>query len=177
MGTPSSIPRRPRSLPAAALAVLGLVASTTAPTSAADPRDPRILGRWATAGFGSIVELAPCDAAGVSETLCGRILWLWDALDAAGRPRLDDENPEASARRRPLVGVEILRGFRETAPGVWTGGSVYNPDDGRTYSGSIRLQPDGALELEGCALRIFCQRQVWRRPADLLEQAAGAISR
>ena len=65
----------------------------------------------------------------------------------------------------------MLQGFRETSPGVWTDGSVYNPGDGRTYSGTITLQPNGTLELEGCAFRIFCQRQVWRRPADLLEQA------
>jgi uncharacterized protein (DUF2147 family) len=128
-----------------------------------------ILGRWATAGFGSIVELHRCDADG---TLCGRILWLWDALDSEGRPRSDRENPEGRARALPLVGAEVLRGFRETAPGVWTDGSVYNPDDGRTYSGTLTLQRNGALELEGCALRILCQRQVWRRPADLLEQAA-----
>lgn len=163
-----------RGIPAAVLAALSLVAIAAIQTAAAEPGERRSrqpMGRWATAGFGSIVELAPCHADGTGETMCGRILWLWDALDSAGRPRVDEENPEARARNRPLVGVEILRGFRETSPGVWTAGSVYNPDDGRTYSGSIRLQPNGALELEGCALRIFCQRQTWRRPADLLELA------
>jgi uncharacterized protein (DUF2147 family) len=167
--------RTARDFAAAALAVLSLF--TTAAAQAADEEPPdhganaRIRGRWATARFGSIVELAPCASDGTGETLCGRIQWLWDAFDRAGRPRADDENPEASARSRPLVGVEILRGFREISPGVWSGGSIYNPEDGRTYRASIRLQPDGALELEGCALRIFCQRQTWRRLEDLLEQA------
>lgn len=161
-----------------ALAVLWLLLVAAGTLAAGDLRDrssqdPRILGRWATAGFGSVVELRRCEGAGGAEGICGRILWLWDALDSAGRPRVDRENPEARARSLPLVGAEVLRGFRETSPGVWTDGSVYNPDDGRTYSGTITLQPNGALELEGCALRIFCQRQVWRRPADLLEQAGG----
>jgi hypothetical protein len=37
-------------------------------------------------------------------------------------------------------------------------------------SGSIRLKSAGVLELKGCALAIFCQRQTWRRPVDLVEQ-------
>ena len=33
-----------------------------------------LAGRWATQGFGSIVELRPCAAA--DATLCGQIVWL-----------------------------------------------------------------------------------------------------
>lgn len=165
-----------RSVAAAALVGLALAVTGGARPSWGEPGDrgsrlPRILGRWATAGFGSIVELGSCDSGAAAGAVCGRITWLWDALDSAGRPRVDRENPSPGARTHPLVGTQVLLGFREISPGVWTGGSVYNPDDGRTYSGSITLQTKGALELEGCALRIFCQRQVWRRPEDLLEQA------
>lgn len=92
-----------------------------------------------------------------------------------GRSRTDARNPDRALRARPLVGVEIVRGLRETAPGVWTDGALYNPDDGRTYSGEIRLR-NGLLELRGCALKIACQTQTWRRPRDVIAavQAAGA---
>lgn len=73
-------------------------------------------------------------------------------------------------RGQPLIGTIILRGFAETAPGVWSGGSVYNPDDGRSYSGTIRLTATGMLELKGCALGIFCQTQRWRRPRAILQE-------
>jgi len=126
----------------------------------AEPR-PDITGRWATQGFGSIVEFAPC--AGAEETMCGRLLWLWEANDGSGRSRTDRNNPDRTLRSRPLVGVVIVQGLLETAPGVWTGGAVYNPDDGRTYSGEIHFR-NGALELRGCALAIFCQTQTWHRP-------------
>jgi uncharacterized protein (DUF2147 family) len=156
-------------LAGAVLAALGLLA----PAAPGDPRSgpSRIAGAWATEGFGAIVDLETCESDGTADHVCGRIRWLWDGRDSQGRPRLDEENPEALARSRPLVGVEVLRNFRETAPGLWTGGSVYNPEDGRTYSGTLELRPDGVLELEGCAFRIFCARTVWRRPADLLDSA------
>ena len=125
-----------------------------------------IAGNWATRGFGSVVQLRPCT--GAPETMCGRIVWLWEPNDANGRPRVDNHNPERGLRARSLVGVEIVRGLRETAPGVWSEGSIYNPDDGRTYTGALRVR-NGALELRGCALGLFCQTQIWRRPNDVLQ--------
>jgi Delta7-sterol 5-desaturase len=125
-----------------------------------------IAGRWATEGFGSIVEFGPC--AGAAGTMCGRIIWLWEPNDANGRTRTDRHNPDRSLRSRSLVGIEILRGLRETAPGVWSEGSVYNPDDGRTYTGTITLR-NGTLALRGCALNVLCQTQTWRRPEDVID--------
>lgn len=126
-----------------------------------------IRGKWATAGFGSIVELAPCESE--PDALCGRILWLWQP-DDAGRPRTDRRNPDPALRGRTIVGIRIIEGLRETSPGIWSQGSLYNPDDGRTYTGTI-TRVGATLELTGCALRIFCQTQVWRRPEDVVAAA------
>lgn len=129
-----------------------------------------IAGRWATQGFGSIVEFRPC--AGAPDRMCGAILWLWEPNDAAGRRRRDGRNPDRALRSRPLVGVEIVRGLRETAPGVWSDGAVYNPDDGRTYTGTVKVR-GGKLELRGCALNVICQTQTWRRPDDVFAAVRG----
>ena len=130
-----------------------------------------IVGSWATQGFGSIVEFRPC--AEDTKTLCGRIVWLWEENDASGRPRTDRHNPASELRSRPLIGIDIVRGLRETAPGTWSGGELYNPDDGRTYAGEIRVKR-GTLELQGCALVIFCQTQTWRRPEDVIKAVKAA---
>jgi uncharacterized protein (DUF2147 family) len=130
-----------------------------------------IVGRWATQGFGSIVEFRPC--AEDTKTLCGRILWLWEENDASGRPRTDRHNPDSELRSRSLIGIDIVRGLRETASGTWSGGELYNPDDGRTYAGEIRVKR-GTLELQGCALLIFCQTQTWRRPEDVIKAVKAA---
>jgi uncharacterized protein (DUF2147 family) len=92
---------------------------------------------------------------------------MWEPNDSRGRPRVDNHNPDRALRSRSLIGVEIVRGVRETAPGVWGDGELYNPDDGRTYTGTITLR-GSTLELRGCALGVFCQTQVWRRPEDVL---------
>lgn len=145
------------------LAAISLSALTLSDAQAQARAD--ITGRWATQGFGSIVEFRQC--AGAEATLCGRIIWLWERNDPRGRPRMDNHNPDRSLRTRSLIGVEIVRGLRETAPGVWSEGALYNPDDGRTYTGTVRMR-DGALELRGCALNLFCQTQTWRRPDDVI---------
>ena len=54
----------------------------------------------------------------------------------------------------------ILRDF-VFERGAWREGSVSNPEDGRTYRGTINLDGD-ILRLRGCA-GPFCQTQVWRR--------------
>lgn len=144
-----------------------IAALAFAPTQAS-AQTQGLNGRWASQGFGSIVDFQACE--GDPTAICGRIKWLWEANDSHGRPRVDGRNPDRALRGRGLVGIEIIRGFRETAPGVWTGGALYNPDDGRTYTGTIRLR-QGALYLQGCALTLFCQTQTWRRPEDLLAAA------
>jgi len=131
----------------------------------ADGATPDLRGRWATQGFGSIVEISRC-----GDSMCGRIIWLWDADDAAGNPRRDRHNPDASLRNRGLNGIEILRGFVPAGDATWRRGRVYNPDDGRTYSGEVRLVDGDTLELTGCALRVFCQTQRWYRLDTLLRQ-------
>lgn len=120
--------------------VLAFSLALAEPASAATPSD--IAGDWATPGLGAVVRLAPCT--GDSERLCGRLIWAWDP------PRL----------QRGAIGSQMLRDFRWSRE-AWIGGEVFNPEDGRTYSGSIRLDGE-VLRLRGCA-GPFCQTQAWRR--------------
>ncbi|MDZ4760460.1 MAG: DUF2147 domain-containing protein, partial [Alphaproteobacteria bacterium] len=122
-------------------------------------------------GFGSIVELAPCGEADGAH--CGRIVWLWEETDESGRLRTDRHNPDRALRSRSLVDIQIVSGLTKIAPGVWSDGALYNPDDGRTYTGTIRLKDD-SLQLKGCALGVFCQTQTWRRAAGVVAAATGS---
>jgi Delta7-sterol 5-desaturase len=129
-----------------------------------------IAGNWTTKGFGSIVQFRPCTA--TPQIMCGRIIWLWEPNSADGRARLDEHNPDPALRTRSLIGIEIVRGLRQSKPGIWTEGEHYNPDDGQTYTGTIRLG-GGMLELSGCAISIFCDTQFWRRQDDVAAAVRG----
>jgi len=144
---------------AARLALAGLLLVATPPAWA----DDGVLGRWATPGLNAIVELAPCAGA---TTLCGTIRWLWEAVDAKGRPRLDAQNEDVGLRSRPLVGLPILSGLTLSGGG-WSG-SIYNPEDGKTYRASLRRTSADTLVVEGCVLFI-CQKQIWRKASALAE--------
>jgi uncharacterized protein (DUF2147 family) len=118
-----------------------------------------LAGRWLTPAGDSIVEFRACTDAPGRASLCGRL------ADLAAHDRRDTHNPAAALRDRRIEGLEIIRKVDETGAGAWSVGELYNPDDGRTYSGSLRLRPDGKLELKGCALRIFCRSESWTRAA------------
>ncbi|MCB8836063.1 DUF2147 domain-containing protein [Aurantimonas sp. VKM B-3413] len=49
-----------------------------------------------------------------------------------------------------------------TGSGKTYKGSVTDPRDDRTYSGTVSIS-SGSLKLTGCALKIFCKTQTWIR--------------
>ena len=91
--------------------------------------------------------------------MCGAISWLRDPADAVAK---DGRNPDPAQKTRPILGLPLIWGFRQVAPGRWTGGRIYDPNDGKTYDAKIAVNGDGTLKVEGCIL-MLCQAQTWRR--------------
>lgn len=119
------------------------------------------LGEWATQGSSARVQIRTC--AHAADRLCGTIVWLWEPFDKRGHPMTDSRNADPTKRGMPLIGLQLLSDFSQgSQPGTWMGGSIYNPEDGRTYSATMRLRGLDVLEVEGCVL-FLCSRQVWRR--------------
>ncbi|MDI4664353.1 DUF2147 domain-containing protein [Xanthobacter autotrophicus] len=131
----------------AGIAIAGLL---SAPALAGDP-----VGLWQTPSRGGQVEISRCGA-----SLCGRLV---SSEGIKADPNLKDvNNSNASLRGRVLKGVTILTGF-SGGPKEWSGGSIYNAEDGKTYSGSITLDGDDTLKLRGCVVAPLCKTQVWTR--------------
>jgi uncharacterized protein (DUF2147 family) len=80
----------------------------------------------------------------------------------------DDRQAELGSRAALAAfdRMEMLTGFRPAASGEWSGGHIYNPEDGNTYGASLRIRDATALDVRGCVLFI-CRSQVWRRPSAL----------
>jgi uncharacterized protein (DUF2147 family) len=111
-------------------AVLGTAVSAMGPTD----------GAWFIDGTGVAVQIFDC-----SGLLCGRIIWLEKARDTAGRLARDNRNPDPVFRQRPLCGLTVIQGLQPAGlqpAGLdhWNSGSLYNPDDGKTYRISAELR-------------------------------------
>ena len=134
-----------------ALAALALVA---APALAAD--DPAF-GHWLTESKTAIVRVEACGA-----SACAVIAWLETPLTPAGEPVTDINNEDPALRDRPVCGLSLASGFSQDGPGTWTGGEIYNGEDGKTYSANMTAQSDGTLLLRGyVGLPIFGASQTW----------------
>ena len=111
-------------------------------------------GKWRTQGGSGTVEIAPCGA-----KLCGRLI---DFPELRANPDVTDlRNRDAKLRSRPLKGVAMLNGF-SGGPTKYTGGTIYNPGDGRTYRSVMELAAPDTLKVKGCVGPI-CQTQTWTR--------------
>ena len=91
--------------------------------------------------------------------ICGKIVWMKE-------PGRDDHNPVKELRPRPLVGLEIIRGFVAAEADRWQEGTVYDPETGNTYRGKIWFeQGDYAqLHLRGfVALPWFGRTEIFQR--------------
>jgi uncharacterized protein (DUF2147 family) len=119
------------------VALLGLAA----PVFAATP-----VGLWYAEGGAAQVEIRAC-----GDAVCGRIVWLRSPFDETGCELRDHSNGNASLRDRPLLGLEVLRGLKQSdAEGkVWTDGTIYDPTSGKTYTCSLRVEGDDRLQLRG----------------------------
>ena len=134
----------------------GLAVASTFPLPAAAGRAD-IAGLWATPEDKAHVLIAPCETG-----LCGEIAWLKEPDDERGEPKRDRRNEDESLRDRPIVGLQLLRGFRQASERRWTDGTIYNPEDGKTYRSKLELADSRTLKVSGCVL-FFCKTQVWRR--------------
>jgi uncharacterized protein (DUF2147 family) len=124
------------------------------PALAGDPS-----GAWLTRNGDSKVAMAKC-----GQALCGTIVGLKQPNGTDGKPKVDSNNPDAGKRTRPIVGTMIVLNMTPSGtPDKWNG-QVYNPEDGKTYSGSITLKGANELDLQGCvAGGLICKTQTWTR--------------
>ncbi len=128
----------------------------------------RINGYWMTEDDQSQVEIYTDD----SGTVQGKIIWLDEPYEEDGSPKLDGENPERALRSQPILGLQIIEGFTYDATDEeWTGGTIYDPESGRTYSAYMRLEDRNTLRLRGyvMGMRFLGRTTYWTRASAPLD--------
>ena len=116
-------------------------------------------GVWVTEGGLSRIEVFDC-----AGQVCGKFVWLEEPNEEDGTPKVDDENPDEALQSRPLMGLQLLAGFTVSGPTAWTGGTIYDPQSGNTYSSTMDLEDENTLVVRGYVLLpIFGRSQTWTR--------------
>ena len=162
---------RPTPTPSALLA-LGifalLAAAGAASASAARTGADAILGTWLTeAGEQGGRAYVAIDKDGGGYV--GRIVRLEEPSfppgdPEAGQPKTDRENPDPGLRDRPIRGLKILAGFAWAGGAKWTGGTIYDPANGKTYKAQITARGGGELAIRGyVGIPLFGRTTTWKR--------------
>ncbi len=119
------------------------------------------VGLWYAEGGAAEVQIVPC-----SDALCGKVVWLHSPLGEDGCELRDDNNPDLNARNRNVIGLEVMRGLKpaDDEGNVWTGGTIYDPTSGRTYSCNLRMESDDRLFLRGYfGIQLLGRTTTWTR--------------
>lgn len=147
--------RRPVAVsPSAAALALVTIGAFAPARSAATP-----VGLWHAEGGAARVAIEPC-----GDELCGRVVWLRSPLDEDGCDLRDRQNPDPALRARPIVGLEVLHGLSRRPDGSWTGGRIYDPSSGKTYTCQVTLEGDDRLRLRGyLGIPLIGRTTTWTR--------------
>jgi uncharacterized protein (DUF2147 family) len=79
----------------------------------------------------------------------GKIVWLKEP-NKNGKPKVDDKNPDVKLQNRPVLGLEMLKGFKyNESDNEWSGGTIYNPTSGKTYNSYINFESATKVKVRG----------------------------
>lgn len=118
-------------------------------TTTAIAQAPEIIGTYVNETGRTKVRMAECDAG-----VCGTVVWMKEPVN-------DVNNPDASKRDRPVVGIQAVA-LKPTGDGTYTG-TLYDTESGKTYSGKAKISGQN-VELSGCVLGgLICKASIWRK--------------
>jgi uncharacterized protein (DUF2147 family) len=138
----------------AALCALALLPEPGSRAAAPDSQAAQVIGRWLTDPPDGIIEIS----VSVDGHYQGRI------IGGDSPNRVDAKNPDPARRSAQLLGQLILQDLSYEGHGRWSGGSIYDPDSGHTYSCHLELLDPNKLKVRGfLGVSLLGRTQVWTR--------------
>lgn len=94
----------------------------------------------------------------------GKIVWLKEPNYEDGTKKMDKNNPDESKRTTPTLGLNNLLGFSYKEKGEYSGGTIYDPENGSTYNCVITMEDDNTLKVRGyIGVQLFGRTDTWKR--------------
>lgn len=119
------------------------------------------VGRWKTIDdktgkVKSIVEISQA----ANGTLSGKVV---EILHSDRGPNPVCDKCDGANKNKPVKGMTILWNLKPDGARNWSGGTVLDPANGKTYKSKVELHADGKkLDMSGC-VAFICRAQTWVR--------------
>ena len=92
----------------------------------------------------------------------GKVVWLKEPLKN-GKPKVDELNADEKLRSRPRLGLPVLADFVKDGDDKYTDGTIYDPNNGKTYSCKITYNGK-KLAIRGyIGISLFGRTTTWSR--------------
>ena len=118
-----------------------------------------IIGGWYTKDSKALVQIYKS-----GEVYNGKIVWLKEPLYEDGTEKRDKNNPDESRHQDKIIGLNLVQGFTYKGKNKWMDGTIYDPDNGKTYSCKMTLKTDNELKVRGfIGVSLIGRTQMWQR--------------
>jgi len=137
------------------LIFVSMVIATPALASEADV----VIGEWYTKDNKALVQIYK-----QGDMYSGKIVGLKEPKNEDGSAKLETNNPDEAQRGQPIIGLNLVKGFTYKGSNKWANGTIYDPDNGKTYKCKMSLNDDGSLKVRGfIGVSLIGRTQVWTR--------------
>ena len=120
----------------------------------------KILGTWLTGSGNAHIKITKYG----ENKYGGKIIWLKDPKRADGTIKNDDKNPDKAKQANTIMGLNNLLGFTYSSNKSYEGGSIYDPENGKTYKCVMTLDDDNTLKVRGyVGIQMLGRTDLWKR--------------
>lgn len=111
-----------------------------------------IVGEWLSEAKDGRVQIYK-----VGEKFFGKVVWGKDGS------RKDANNPDPKLKEQNIIGSVILKNFDFTGK-AWEEGTVYDPNNGKTYSCTMKMPDVNTLSIRGfIGISLLGRSTTWTR--------------
>jgi uncharacterized protein (DUF2147 family) len=94
----------------------------------------------------------------------GKIIWLREPTEKDGSVKMDRNNPDQSQHTKQINGLIIMKDFVFDGDEQWDDGTIYDPDNGKTYKCKIELEEWKMMKVRGyVGIPLFGRTEYWTR--------------